>query len=235
MIGERKMNKTTITEKMNIHKDCYKEASEITMEKLPEFLRKLTEDYSHDYGTICHALAAGAIATAWAMNKTPTGGITGFQAGAVMWEFIRNWNYSSNKTGLKIVDYDNMLYPQYNYKFNKTISSDTWKSLQKEAAEQIQKADTDYEKYLSNCVKYEQDLAGFIQRHPDYQDNPKQYEKICYGTSTEWEEQYAKEKAGFEFAPKKPFCILNSESPVYKHWESIVDGIIPFGYSVKED
>ena len=58
-----------------------------------------------DYGTVCHAIALSAVATAWAANKTAQGGITGFQAGAVMWEFIKNWSYSSNKTGMRLVDY----------------------------------------------------------------------------------------------------------------------------------
>ena len=36
-----------------------------------------------DYGTVCHAIALSAVA------RTAQGGITGFQAGAVMWEFIK--------------------------------------------------------------------------------------------------------------------------------------------------
>ena len=55
----------------------------MTLETLPAFLKELAE-YKHDYNTICYALTAGAIATAWALNRTPNGGITGFQAGAIM-------------------------------------------------------------------------------------------------------------------------------------------------------
>ena len=33
-----------------------------------------------------------------------------------MWEFIKHWNYTDNKTGMKMVNYDDMLYPQYDYK-----------------------------------------------------------------------------------------------------------------------
>ena len=128
------MEKQKITEEMKVHEKWYKEAKDQTLETLPAFLKKLTEKYSHDYGTICHAIAASAIATAWAVNATPTGGITGFQAGAVMWGFVRNWKFSNNKSGLRIIDYDDMLFPQYEEKFtNKSISESTWIALQKEA------------------------------------------------------------------------------------------------------
>lgn len=125
--------KQQIKEEDNIHKEWYERAGSQTLETLPEFLRHLTEDYEHDYGTICHSVAASAIAAAYAVNNHPKGGITGFQAGAVMWEFIRNWNYKSNKAGLRIVDYDNLLYPQYEDKFENTISQYQWNKLQEQA------------------------------------------------------------------------------------------------------
>jgi hypothetical protein len=135
------MKKQNITETMKIHEQWYKEAKTQTLETLPQFISHLLGDYVHDYGTICHALAAGGIATMWAMNNHPQGGITGFQAGAIMWEFIRNWNYEYNKCGLKIVDYDNMLYPQYKDKYAKTINKDTWEALQKAAQKMLNEGD----------------------------------------------------------------------------------------------
>lgn len=107
------------------------ESFNVTLKTLPEFLRHLTEDYKYDYGTICHAMSIAAIATLTAIDKSPQGGITGFQASAVMWAFIRNWQYTGNKTGLRIVDFDDMLYPQY--EFQKIITKEIWESLQLEA------------------------------------------------------------------------------------------------------
>lgn len=128
------MEKTVITEEMKVHEKWYEEAENQTLETLPDFIKNLTENYSHDYGTICHAIAASAIAAAYAVNESPTGGITGFQAGAVMWEFIRNWKFKRNKSGLRIIDYDDMLYPQYEEKFTtKVISESTWNRLQEQA------------------------------------------------------------------------------------------------------
>jgi hypothetical protein len=66
-----------------------KKAYEVTTDTLPEFLKELSEHYRHDYGTICYALASAAVAAASAMDKSEQGGITGFQAGHVMWQFIR--------------------------------------------------------------------------------------------------------------------------------------------------
>lgn len=122
-----------IKEEDNIHKEWYDQANKQTLETLPEFLRMLSEDFEHDYGTICHAVTAASVAAAYALMSTPQGGITGFQAGAVMWEFIRYWSYKSNKSGLRIIDYDNLLYPQYVENFDKVITKNQWSKLQEQA------------------------------------------------------------------------------------------------------
>lgn len=127
-------------ESIDVLNQWKEDARKMTMEELPEFLRKLTQDYSHDYGTICHALAAGAVATAHAMNQTPQGGITGFQAGAIMWEFIKGWDTSKALVPLRLLDYSAMLFPQ-NMKNFTTISGDSFKWLQEKAQANIEMND----------------------------------------------------------------------------------------------
>lgn len=153
-----------ITEEMKVHEEWYK--SKQTLDTLPSFLKHLTEDYQHDYGTICHAIAAGAVQAARAIDHSPVGGITGFQASCIMWAFAQEW--MGYKTPMKLIKYENMLYPQYEQSFSKQISSDTWKWLQEEAARKLEE-DQDY---LSPNVK--------------------------------------------------------------AHWQSIVNGIVPFGYEVSD-
>lgn len=138
-----------------------------TFEDLTEFLKDVKENYNCGYGEAPRAMAQASLAVAWYLAKEF--GITGFQASFVMWDFIKDWQYSSNETGLRIVDFDNMLYPQYEYKFQKTISSYTWESIQKEAKKRLEER--------GGCV------------HPD----------------------------------------------VEKHWKSIVDGVIPFGYTISDN
>lgn len=131
-----------ITEKdTDIINKWFEDASKQTMETLPSFMAHVMCDYRHDYGTVCRAIAACAVAAAWAANDTPQGGITGFQAGAVMWGFIRAWNYRHNKAGLKITDYDDMLYPQYEEKFEKSISERVMCNLQEEAIKRLKDRD----------------------------------------------------------------------------------------------
>lgn len=148
-------------------KSMYKEAGNQTLETLPMFLKKITEDYQHDYDSICHAVTSAGLAAMNSVNKSKQGGITGFQAGAIMWEFITHWTYKGNKIGLKITNYDDLLYPQYGDKFNKVLSKRVWESLQKEAKERIKDNDA---------------------------------------------------------------CDI-----VMEHWKSIVNGIIPFGFTIEED
>ena len=128
--------KKEINESMRLEEEWFKEAEKQTPDTLIEFINHMMNDYHHDYGTVCHAIAACAIAAAHAANNAG-GGITGFQAGFVMWDFIRQWMYIGNKCGMRLVNYDDMLYPQYEGKFAKTITKDTWQAMQKQAREKL--------------------------------------------------------------------------------------------------
>lgn len=116
-----------------------------TFEDLIAFLKDVEENYNTDYGVAPRAIAQASAAVAWYLAKKF--GITGFQAGFVMWDFIRDWDFPDNKSGLKIIDYDNMLYPQYDYKFEKTISPGTWGVIQGEAMKRLDELETDNAPY----------------------------------------------------------------------------------------
>lgn len=106
-----------------------------TFDDLVAFLQRVKDTCNTSYGTAPRAIAQAALATAWYLSSEF--GITGFQASFVMWDFIRDWSFSNNECGMKIVNYDDMLYPQYNDKFQKTISEDTFKALQKAAKKNL--------------------------------------------------------------------------------------------------
>lgn len=115
--------------------ELYPKARKVkTVEELKTFAKKCSE-LPQDYGSICVTVAAMAIAGAWCANAFPNGGITGFQAGAIMWEFLGEWN--DVKFPAKLVEYEEMLYPQYEEKFQKTINKETWKFLQTEASKML--------------------------------------------------------------------------------------------------
>jgi hypothetical protein len=84
-----------------------------------------------------------------------------------MFDFITGFTKTGNKCGLRLVDFDDMLFPQYDYKFEKTIKKYTWELLQKQAKEN-----------LNGDMRY--------------------------------------------VSPS-----------VIEHWQSIANGIVPFGYSVE--
>lgn len=129
-------------------------------EEFTDFYNHLMNDYRHDYGTIVHAI--GAITVAAAQMAAIEQGITGFQAGLVMWDFIRHWNHQYNKCGLRLIDYDNMLYPQYAYRFDKTISKEVMDSLQKEAKKRIQEdGDTCHEAVYAHWLRLSLGIPPF--------------------------------------------------------------------------
>ena len=133
-----------VTEEMKPEIEWFEQASNVkTTDDLVKFIDHLMNDYDHDYGTVVHAVAACAIAAAWVADEKG-GGITGFQAGFVMWDFVKHWMYRNNKTGMRIIDFDNMLYPQYENKFDKTISEDTWINLQIEAENKLKEKDKNF-------------------------------------------------------------------------------------------
>ena len=102
--GTSNMDKIVITEEMHLEKEWFEDAKKQTIETLPDFMNHVLNDYDHDYGTIVHAVSACAIASAYAANHSENGGITVFQADCVMWNFIKQWMFSDNKCGLRIID-----------------------------------------------------------------------------------------------------------------------------------
>ena len=137
-----------------------------SFDDLVVFLQRVKDNCNTGYGTAPRAIAQAVLATAWFLSSDF--GITGFQASFVMWDFIRDWSYSGNECGMKIVDYDKMLYPQYDDHFEKTISKDVFEALQKTAKKNLE----EHSEHV----------------HP---------------------------------------AVLN-------HWKSIVNGNVPFGYTVKD-
>ena len=163
------MEKTPITEDMNLQKEWYEQAKQIkAMEELTLFIAHVMNDYDHDYGTAVHAIAASALAAAYYGAYSES--VTGFQMSLIMWMIAHQLVYDDNVCGLKMIDYDDMLYPQYEDKFDKTISPQVWENLQKEAKKRLEVADEE---------------------------------------------------------PKACAAVRN-------HWQSIVDGKVPFGYTVSD-
>ena len=136
-----------------------------TIDELAELIKEVEENFNYDYGVAPRSI--GAVATVVANYLSRTMGITGYQAGFVMWDFILSYMKTSNECGLKLIDWDEMLYPQYQYKYEKIIDRGTWNALQKQAAKNLEEAD---------------------------------------------------------YAARE----------VIEHWRSIVDGVVPFGYTVKD-
>ena len=117
-------------------------------EDLTAFIKDVEEHYNCGYGEAPRAIAQAALAVAWYLSSKF--GITGFQAGATMWDFIAGWKCLDNKCGLKLVNYDEMLYPQYDYKFDKTISSYIWDNLQKQVKENFKSVEYVHPKVLAH-------------------------------------------------------------------------------------
>lgn len=150
----------------------YLEQDNVSLDKL---LEDLVETYEYDYGSICQMIGMFAVIAAKKANASDAGGITGFQANGVMWEFIQKWMHFDG--AMKLVQYKNMLYPQYNDKFQKTISKDTFNWLQTEAQKKLD----------------------------EYQNTKDSGRQVTV------------------------------HEAVLEHWKALVNGMVPFGYTVREE
>ena len=112
------MEVIAVKEEDGTHKKWCEEAKAVkTVAHLAVFVTRMRDGYQHDYGTICHAAAASAIAAANCVDAGPAGGITGFQASAIFWEFTKAWGCFSSDGPKKMVMFENLLYPQYDHDF----------------------------------------------------------------------------------------------------------------------
>lgn len=126
------MAKIKIIEANHLENEWLEQAKTQTLETLSEFINHLMNDYEHDYATSIKATVAAMIATFNACNQSEQGGFTGFQVGFIPWFMMKEF-WGESKVGRKVIDFNDMLYPQYAHKFKKTISLETWERLQDKA------------------------------------------------------------------------------------------------------
>lgn len=122
------------------YRDCiYEKASKVkTKEDLDDLLEEVINSKDLDYGKIVYAICGCMIATCNYIDESEVGGITGFQAGFIGWEMIKKFTITlDNQFGMKILNYGNLLYPQYRERFEKTIDKDIWEKLRMEAYERM--------------------------------------------------------------------------------------------------
>ena len=157
---KNEFEKELVTEESKIQEQWYAEARAMTPEKLGEFVNKLTEKYIHDYGTACHAAAAAALGAAHAVGKKE--GISGFQAGCIMWSFLEEW--MRIKGPAILIQYEDMLYPHYEKKFDKRITKETHNWLIEEAKKRLRDADAAKDMRISSSVieHWEKIASGWV-------------------------------------------------------------------------
>ena len=125
-----------------------------TREDVEKLEQELINGYSHDYSSSAEAAVACILAEAWHMSSEL--GLTGFQAGCIGLRFLSRWSYSTNRLGLRIVDFDNLLWPQYSEYFRKRITDAEWERLKQEAS-----------KLLSDTPNAAQNVKNHWQRLAD--------------------------------------------------------------------
>ena len=112
----------------------FKEAEKCNLEdgSLKKFLDHLRDDYAYDYGTYARATAAAAFATASAFARHF--GLTMFLWDAAALDIVGKMMFPQNKLGYVVLDYDDILYPQYEERFShRKISKEGAEDLKKEA------------------------------------------------------------------------------------------------------
>ena len=135
-----------------------KRAKELrTIEEFGRFLEAMIA-FEHSYNTAVYAAAALMIGVLRVFDRSPQGGLSGFQAGAVFWELAPHL-LSVGKCGLKLVDWELLLYPQYAKHFEKTINNKAWGAVKKRAKEILKTSRSsmheDVRKHMESIVEGE--------------------------------------------------------------------------------
>jgi hypothetical protein len=112
-----------------------------TIKEFAELLEEAEKD-ANDYGSIVACCSLMMNAAFSLVNSGPSGGITGFQAGCLMWEMVQRYGMFGDKPILRITNYKDLLYPQYADKFG-TISRDSWESVQTHAKAEYERLKDD--------------------------------------------------------------------------------------------
>ena len=108
-------------------------------DSIDKFASELVKNYKHDYGTCVHA--AAAVAKAAICKASRMFGLTGFQHGCILSLLMRNEFGIGREIGSKILDMDNLLFPQYMRNFVELkISKRCAENLRKRAAAKIKDA-----------------------------------------------------------------------------------------------
>ena len=133
------MNRTTISESEDraVWEGWFKEAQKCKLEdgSLQKFLDHLKNDYQFDYGTSARATAAAAFATANAFASYI--GLTGFLWSCAAMDILGKMCFPHNKLGYKVIDYDNLLYPQYQDRFTENKISEAGAERLKQEAQNL--------------------------------------------------------------------------------------------------
>jgi hypothetical protein len=81
-------------------------------------------------------------------------------------DIIRRSFFPYNRCGIKILDYDNMLYPQYADKFEEyKISKAIWENLQKTAKEKMDESDKAKADNEAGLVEYDESACSEVYSH----------------------------------------------------------------------
>ena len=125
----------------------YKEAKHVSKEDLGDFIDKMMSE-EHDYESYVHAIAACCVATMQACGTE----LTGYQASWIPLLFHLEVIGSGSISGIKILNYDDMLYPQNEDKFKVIISKKVMESLKEEAKRKLEEHADHMNRYVSPKV-----------------------------------------------------------------------------------
>lgn len=121
-------------EEKKITDEWYRKAKEMTVDRMPEFLKEIDE-FPHTYNTIVDGIVAVALAGVYAIEHGKHGGISGFQASIIDLSFVDKWGV--REAPFKIMSYNDWLYPHMDYKTT-SIDKRSFEELQKVAKKRLE-------------------------------------------------------------------------------------------------
>lgn len=225
------------------HEDLFALAKKQTMRSLPHFLASLKKMPRDSIETSCDFIAVAGIAAMSAFACDTIGQPVGRDRDRVMHQLILKYYCMKNKTGIRILNFDQILGPHNEDNFT-SIPKSSWELIKLEAKRRLDQYYEDHERWEEEVAAWVADTKKFkcyvLQwqlLHPEcpkYEDCPEYYMREADDSPSEARRVHMLEKMGVPLAPPEPRMPMAVTQDEVAQWTLIVSGYVPFGLKVED-
>ena len=145
-----------------VYEERKPEIESATFDNMMDIVEKYFHEYEQDYDSVVEITEACCEAMAWACSEKL--GLTGFQASCVGLLFLQRFNGIGKNVGLKVLDYDAMLYPQNAERFEPCVERSIFEGMQRQAIANLNELENSRHVHPEVELHWRRIADGIVQR-----------------------------------------------------------------------